>query len=127
MYVRLLTAQRNISTMAADASEKALQTQIDQIRKECAGNIPATLRESKQATLNILTQRLNNLRRRSESLAEIESDLTRIEAQIDLALEDASLKGKPTAISGNIDLVSHLLIVDTSTTTSNSSGQVLEN
>ena len=127
IYVRLLIAQRNITTMGTEANEKTLQSQIEQIRKECSGNIPTTLRESKQATLNILTQRLNNLRRRSESLAEIESDLTRIEAQIDLALEDASLKGKPTAISGNIDLVSHLLIDDTATTTTSSSGQVLEN
>jgi hypothetical protein len=126
IYVRLLIAQRNITTMGTDANEKALQSQIDQIKKDLTGNIPSALRESKQATLNICVQRLSNLQRRSESLAEIESDLTRIEAQIDLAVEDASLKGKPTAISGNIDLVSHLLI-DDSTTTSSSSGQVLEN
>lgn len=127
MYIRLLVAQRNITNTGAESSEKSLQSQIDQIRKEVAGNIPAALRESKQATLNILSQRLTNLRRRSETLAEIESDLTRIEAQIDLALEDASLKGKPTAISSNIDLVSHLLIDDSTTTTSSSSGQALEN
>ncbi|HEY8183320.1 MAG TPA: hypothetical protein VII32_13850 [Thermoanaerobaculia bacterium] len=127
IYLRLLIAQRNITTMGTEANEKALQSQIDQIKKDLAGNIPSTLRESKQATLNICVQRLSNLRRRSESLAEIESDLTRIEAQIELALEDASLKGKPTAISGNIDLVSHLLIDDTSATTTSSSGQVLEN
>jgi len=128
MYLRLLIAQRNITTMGTEANEKAMQAQIEQLRKDCAGDIPAALRESKQATLNILTARLTNLRRRSESLAEIESDLTRIEAQIDLALEDASLKGKPTAISGNIDLVSNLLIDDSSTTTtSTTSGQALEN
>jgi predicted transcriptional regulator len=127
IYVRLLIPQRNITTMSTEANEKALQAQIDQIKKDLAGNIPSTLRESKQATLNICVQRLSNLRRRFESLAEIESDLTRIEAQIDLALEDASLKGKPTAISGNIDLVSHLLIDDTSATTTSSSGQILEN
>lgn len=130
MYVRLLVAQRNISGMAADATDKSLQAQIEQIKRELAGDIPPALRDSKQATLNILTQRLTNLRRRSETLAEIESDLTRIEAQIDLALEDASLKGKPTAISGNIDLVSHLLIDDSSldtTTTASSSGKALEN
>jgi hypothetical protein len=68
-----------------------------------------TLRDSKKATLAILNQRLRNLQRRNESLAEIDSDLTRIEQQIDLAVEDASLKGRPAAISANIDLVSHLL------------------
>src|SRR5262249_48232655 len=75
MHVRLLVAQRNISTTGADASDKSLQSQIDQIRKDLsAPNIQPALRESKQATLNILTQRLTNLRRRSETLAEIESD-----------------------------------------------------
>jgi hypothetical protein len=127
MYIRLLVAQRNITATGGEASDKSLQSQIDQIRKELAGAIPPALRDSKQATLNILTQRLTNLRRRSETLAEIESDLTRIEAQIDLALEDASLKGKPTAISSNIDLVSHLLIDDSATTTTSSSGEALEN
>jgi hypothetical protein len=127
MYIRLLVAQRNITTMGAESTDKSLQSQIDQIRKDLGGDIPPALRDSKQATLNILTQRLTNLRRRSETLAEIESDLTRIEAQIDLALEDASLKGKPTAISSNIDLVSHLLIDDSSATTTSSSGQALEN
>jgi hypothetical protein len=126
IYIRLLLAQRNITTMSTEVNEKALQSQVDQIRKELAGSVPSeSLKESKQATLNILSQRLNNMRRRSESLAEIESDLTRIDAQIDLALEDASLKGKPTAISGNIDLVSHLLLDDTTTTSTSS--QVLEN
>jgi hypothetical protein len=127
MYIRLLVAQRNISSMGAE--DKSLQSQIEQIRKELAGNMPPALHDSKQATLNILTQRLGNSRKRSETLAEIESDLTRIEAQIDLALEDASLKGKPTAISSNIDLVSNLLIDDSSlsTTTSTSSDQALEN
>src|SRR4029077_15248700 len=70
MYIRLLVAQRNITTMGAEGSDKSLQSQIDQIRKELAGDIQPALRDSKQATLNILTQRLTNLRRRSETLAE---------------------------------------------------------
>jgi hypothetical protein len=129
LYLRLLVAQRNISGMSAETAEQSLQSQIEKLRKELAGNIASEpLRDSKKATLNILTQRLENLRRRSESLQEIESDLTRIEAQIDLALEDASLKGKPTAISGNIDLVSHLLLDDmSSSTTTSAAGGQLEN
>jgi hypothetical protein len=128
MYLRLLLAQRNIASVGAGANEKELQLRIESIRAELAGPsvIPSTLRESKQATLNVLAQRLDTIQKCSESLAEIDSDLTRIEAQIDLALEEASLKGKPTAISGNIDLVSHLLIDDSSTTTT-TAADVLEN
>ncbi|HEX3581690.1 MAG TPA: hypothetical protein VH087_07985 [Thermoanaerobaculia bacterium] len=127
IYIHLLVAQRNIGTVGAGANQKELQLRIDAMRKELAApDLAPALRESKQATLNVLLQRLNTIQKCNESLAEIDSDLTRIEAQIDLALEEASLKGKPTAISGNIDLVSHLLVDDTSMTTT-SSGSVLEN
>jgi len=73
------------------------------------GRISRSLRESKEATLRILEQRLANLERREQTLAEIDSDLTRIEAQVDLALENAGMRGKSEAISANIDLVSQLL------------------
>lgn len=135
MYLRLLVAQRNITTMASETNESELKTQIAALQGELgkAPDMSDTLRGSKQATLQLLTQRLRNLQRRDETLAEIGSDLTRIEAQIDLALEDASLKGRPTAISANIDLVSHLLDehgdepLTTSPTTSTTSGRELEN
>ena len=55
--------------------------------------LSAALRESKQATLELTQKRLANARRRAESLAEVGSDLARIEAQVELALEDASLEG----------------------------------
>lgn len=136
IYLRLLVAQRNITTMASETNESELQAQIASLQGEL-GRIPemsGTLRSSKQATLLLLTQRLRNLQRRDETLAEINSDLTRIEAQIDLALEDASLKGRPTAISSNIDLVSHLLdergdepLTPSSTTSTTTSGRELEN
>jgi len=47
--------------------------------------------------------------RAKTSLQEIESDLNRIDAQVDLALENATMQGQPQAISGNIDLFSSAL------------------
>lgn len=110
MFARLLLAQRNMQVLDVTSRESDLRNQIASIEKELtAATMSDALRESKKATQTILKQRLRNLQRRGESLAEIDSDLTRIEQQIDLAVEDASLKGRPTAISANIDLVSHLL------------------
>ncbi len=110
IFARLLIAQRNMQMLDVTSRESDLRNQIASIEKElAAATMSDALRESKKATQTILKQRLRNLQRRSESLAEIDSDLTRIEQQIDLAVEDASLKGRPAAISANIDLVSHLL------------------
>lgn len=132
IYARLLVARRNIEAMGDPAVMNAVRAQIAQLREELARGVAnIALRESKEATLRLCEQRFQNYERREQSLAEIESDLTRIEAQIDLAIEDASLRGRPTAISSNIDLVSHLLIEDPeswgTTTTSSSSSAMTEN
>jgi hypothetical protein len=110
LYLKLLMAQQNIASLEAPAHDGSLQRQIDALQKDLGSEkISASLRESKEATLHILRQRLANLERRAQTLEEIASDLTRIEAQVDLAAENAGMRGKPAAISANIDLVSHLL------------------
>lgn len=111
-YLRLLAAQRTFFTIGS-ADEKQIGAQIETIEKSLqqAGGSDS-LRQSREATLALLRQRLRNFGRREESLAEIASDLTRIETQIDLALEDATLKGRPTAVSSHLDFVSQLFIDD---------------
>jgi len=111
LYLKLLVAQQNLESIQAAIVEEQLQRQIEAIRKELRGvSLRPSLRESKEATLRILQQRLANLNRREQSLEEIDSDLVRVEAQIDLALENAGMRGgQPEMISTNIKLVSHLL------------------
>ena len=122
LHLRLLAAQRNLLQMrAADADE--LRTRIAQLEEDLR-NAPDSVRESKRATHELLTQRLRNFERRDEALKEIESDLTRIEAQIDLAVEEASMKDHPVAISTNVGLVSRL--IDDSTTTSTTTPTEIE-
>lgn len=122
LFVKLLVAQKNILANSSGPQEHELKGQMTQIEQTLGGEAGSqTLRESKRATLQIIQQRMRNLQRRDETLAEIDSDLTRIEAQIGLALEEATLEGRPTAISANIQLVSHLLddhLLDIDTTTS---------
>jgi len=110
LFLKLLVAQNTLQSMEGRTTENELNRQIFSLEQELSNaNISPTLRDSKQATLKITKQRLGNFQRRSESLQEITSDLNRIEAQVELALEDATMKGKPTVISSNIDLVSNLL------------------
>lgn len=109
IFLNLLTAQRNL-VVAPASDERELRKQIAAVEKEL--NAPGSseaLRGSREATVRLLRERLANIGDRSTSLAEVESDLRRIETQFDLALEEATLRGRPTAMTVNLDLTSHLL------------------
>lgn len=110
LYLKLLIAQQNFASLQGPAIEQDLNRQIDRIETELrSGKLSSSLEESKTATVKILQQRLANLGRREKDLEEIQSDLTRIEAQVDLGLENAGMRGKSESISSNIKLVSQLL------------------
>jgi hypothetical protein len=108
-FLKLMVAQRSLNE-ATDADPRELRSRIEKLQQEIAmSGITRTLRESKEATLQILQQRLLNFTQRAESNEEVESDLSRIEAQMDLALENATLQGRTAIISANIELTSNLL------------------
>jgi hypothetical protein len=108
LYLKLLSAQRNLINLGPKADTSELQSQIAKLEAELptAGE---TVRESKEATLRLLRERLDNIDHRDQYLAEIDSDLARIEAQVDLALDEASLRGRPVALSSDVKLTSSLL------------------
>lgn len=109
LFLNLLVAQRNL-IVAPSSDERDLQKQIAALERELAAtNATESLRASKEATMRLLRERLDNIQHRETSLAEIDADLARIEAQFDFALEEASLRGRPAAISTNIELTSQLL------------------
>lgn len=105
-YLNLLVAQRNL--IVAPASDD-LQNQIESCERELASAPSEAARASKEATLRLLRERLDNVRHKGTALAEIEADLARIETQLDFALEEAALRGRPAAISSNVELTSRLL------------------
>ena len=110
LYLKLLVAQQNLTAHFGDEDDKSLQRKIAEIEAELK-NMPesGTLAKSKTATLEILRQRVNVLHNREQTLKEIDSDLTRIEEQISLIVENASLQGKPQAISSEIELATDLV------------------
>lgn len=119
LFLNLLVAQRNL-LVAPASDERDLQKQLTAVERELASAPSNAARSSKEATLRLLRERLDNVQHRATSLAEIEADLARIETQFDLSLEEASLRGRPIAISANVELTSHLLgsMDEPSTTTS---------
>ena len=119
LYLNLLVAQRNlIVAPASDARE--LEKQIQTCERELATAPSDAARASKQATIRLLRERLDNIQHKGTALAEIDADLARIETQLDFALEEATLRGRPAAISANVELTSRLLgnIEDETTYTS---------
>lgn len=110
IYLKLLVARTNLEAIDTAQSQRELSRKIAELRENLREEkLSPSLLESKRATLRILEQRNANLEHREQTLEEIESDLTRIEAQVDLALDNAGMRGKSGTISANIDLVSQLL------------------
>lgn len=110
VYLKLLVARHHLLSPTANDTEASLEQKITDIDRELAvPGEPDSLRQSKAATQSILKKRLANIRRRVQTIEEIESDLTRIEAQVDLILENATMQSKPQTISSDIELASDLL------------------
>lgn len=110
VYLKLLVARQHLQTPADNETEATLDSRIAAIDRDLAEpGEPDSLRQSKAATQAILKKRLANIQRREQTLEEIDSDLTRIEAQVDLILENATMQSKPQTISTDIELASDLL------------------
>jgi hypothetical protein len=108
--LKLLVARTSLIALTQVTNEQELNRQIATLEEDIADeSLSSAARESKEATLGIVRQRLANLDRREQFLDEIDSDLTRIEAQIDLALEQAGLRGPDATVSANLKFVSHFL------------------
>jgi len=109
VYLKLLVAQHHLLNPASE-TEGSLEKKIKELENDLQGGEETeSLRQSKTATLNILKKRLATMRKKQQTQEEIESDLTRIDNQVDLILENATVQGKPQTISADIELASDLL------------------
>src|SRR5262249_54571092 len=83
-YLKLLVARHNLAAVSTREPEAELAKRVSDLEREVRDSKSESLRQSKAATLEILRERLANVRRSQQSLEEIDSDLTRIEAQVQL-------------------------------------------
>lgn len=108
LYLKALVAQQNLRALGNGEAE--LRRKIETLQIEArADRLSRSLRESKAATLRILEKRLANTERREQTLEEIESGLMRFEAQVDLAVENAGMRGDSGMNFVKIELASQLL------------------
>ncbi|HEY6000694.1 MAG TPA: hypothetical protein VI078_15515, partial [bacterium] len=102
-YARLLLARENLArhwTDDGDADLRAEAAELETALKDAG--LSSELRASKTRTLEIVQARLENQKRRAQMGEEIDSELRRIEAQFDLALENAAMSSTPQAISSDL-------------------------
>ena len=109
-FVKLLAARQHLTETNSRTVGSEIEADFAQIEKELEANqLSATARASKEATLELLRKRLSASRRRTETLAEIESDLERIEAQFSLAVESSAIRAKPEELHLDVDLTSRMI------------------
>jgi hypothetical protein len=110
VYLKLLIARYHLLTAGTEDTPESLDKKIKSIESQLQDKSESpALRQSKAATVDILKRRLENIHRREQSLEEVESDLTRVESQVDLILDNAAMQGKPQTISTDIELASDLV------------------
>jgi hypothetical protein len=118
IYLKLLIARTHLTSELGAEPEATLQARIRNIRFRMQQSGPTkaepstALQRSQEATLAILERRLENLRNRDRILSENSSDLSRIEAQVDLMRENAAIEGKPASVETEIELASDLASPD---------------
>jgi len=109
VYLKLLVARHHLLNPSSE-TEQSLEKKIHDLEHDVQdAEETEALRQSKLATLNILKRRIATMRKKQQTLEEIESDLTRIDNQVDLILENATVQSKPQTISADVELASDLL------------------
>jgi hypothetical protein len=115
IYLKLLIARHHLVHELGAESPENLEARIEQMQRIniAAQTEPSTaLQRSQEATLAILRRRLDNLQNRDRILCENDSDLARIEAQVELMRENAAIEGKPASVETEIELASDLASPD---------------
>jgi hypothetical protein len=106
MHLRLLVSRATLNANFAADEKPRLVKEIERLEREVATpGIAEAVKRSKQGTLEIQKKRLENLDRVDEQRAVIESELERIEKQVELIREDTAMGREPLALSSRIDTV----------------------
>jgi hypothetical protein len=104
MFLKLLSSRLRIIEIVKQTSEEELEKEIREISEKLPG-VPdnSPLHRSLQGTLDIQKRRMDNYHKAQESLMVIESELDRIEKQVTLLREEASVSSDPELVSVRLD------------------------
>jgi hypothetical protein len=110
IYLKLLVARFHLEASRRQVNESELRRKIGELETALAApGVTPALRESQAATKKILEQRLDNLEKAQQTQQQVDADLGRIEEQVDLALENANLRGGGAVVTANLELASQTL------------------
>ncbi|MCP4153168.1 MAG: hypothetical protein GY757_35890, partial [bacterium] len=104
MFLKLLDSLIRISSIVKRTSKEKLEAALQDVSKKIAKE-PETsaLRRSLQGTFDIQERRLENFLKAEQSQKVIESELKRIEMQVTLLTEEASVSSDPELLSVRLD------------------------
>jgi len=106
MFLKLLSSRRKMENMLSGTSRETVENEIRDLSAKIA-NEPegSALQRSMQGTLEIQKRRLENLIKAKENLRVVEAELDRIEKQVTLLNEEASVTSDPDLLSVRLDNV----------------------
>ncbi len=110
LYLKLLIARQHVTGARIEADAAKVRADLSSLVRELASPaLSPAARESKAATLAILRKRAEHVEHRAQTAQEISSDLARIEAQVQLVLDNATLGERPPEIAASLDIASAVL------------------
>ncbi len=106
IFLRLLVSRQTLEGYLDSGARAEVEKEIERLEAELEANgLPEAVRKSKQATLDIVKHRLQNLNQARDQRLFVEAELARIEQQVALILDDAMLTRDPATLSAKIDEV----------------------
>lgn len=106
MFLKLLGSRKKINFIISTTSLSDLEKEIAEVEAKLAEETEGSpLHRSLQGTLDIQKRRLDNLLEAEDSLKFVEAEMDRIEKQVTLLNEEASVSSDPEMLSMRLDSV----------------------
>lgn len=104
MFLKLLSSRLSVNAIIARTKEEELQKEIEELSEKMAAEPESSpLRRSLEGTLDIQQRRMENLKKAKGSIKVIDAELDRIEKQVTLLKEEASVNSDPELVSVRLD------------------------
>jgi hypothetical protein len=110
MYLRLLLARQAIERVRGEASTQDLPSALSRLERRLSGEaLNDDLKKSIEGQIEILRQRIAYRSEAERQVAYIDAELGRIEQQVELIREQATLTTDPAVLSQRIDEIAATL------------------
>jgi len=105
-FMKLLNSKIKINKILKQVTREDIEKEINRITTRMSKEDPASaIHRSLQGSLDIEKKRLDNLIKAGDSMKVVESELDRIEKQINLLHEESLVSSDPDVLTGKLDSV----------------------